>query len=92
MSWLAHWSLGIAPAALRGIMAEGGMRGPLVLGNHSPTATRVVHGHEGTARYRCGREPDHHRCSAFRELSALKVRTAVVIVSGVRCTAKGVTS
>lgn len=32
MSWLAHWSLGIAPAALRGIMAEGGMRGPLASG------------------------------------------------------------
>jgi hypothetical protein len=31
-SWMnqaAHWSLGILPAALRGIMAEGGMRGPL---------------------------------------------------------------
>lgn len=30
--WLneaAHWSLGTLPAALRGIMAEGGMRGPL---------------------------------------------------------------
>jgi hypothetical protein len=32
MSWLAHWSLGIIPAALRGIMAEGGMRGPLASG------------------------------------------------------------
>ena len=32
MSWLAHWGLGIVPAALRGIMAEGGMRGPLASG------------------------------------------------------------
>ena len=29
MSWAAHWGLGTLPAALRGIMAEGGMRGPL---------------------------------------------------------------
>ncbi len=29
MSWMAHWGLGIVPAALRGVMAEGGMRGPL---------------------------------------------------------------
>ncbi len=29
MSWVAHWGLGIVPAALRGVMAEGGMRGPL---------------------------------------------------------------
>jgi hypothetical protein len=29
MSWAAHWSLGVLPAALRGVMAEGGMRGPL---------------------------------------------------------------
>ncbi len=29
MSWVAHWGLGVVPAALRGIMAEGGMRGPL---------------------------------------------------------------
>lgn len=31
-TWLneaAHWALGVVPAALRGIMAEGGMRGPL---------------------------------------------------------------
>jgi hypothetical protein len=35
MSWLAHWSLGIIPAALRGIMAEGGMRGPLASGMFS---------------------------------------------------------
>ena len=31
-TWLneaAHWTLGIIPAALRGIMAEGGLRGPL---------------------------------------------------------------
>ena len=34
-SWMnqaAHWALGIIPAALRGIMAEGGMRGPLSSG------------------------------------------------------------
>jgi hypothetical protein len=29
MNWAAHWGLGSIPAALRGIMAEGGMRGPL---------------------------------------------------------------
>jgi hypothetical protein len=29
MNWAAHWGLGVVPAALRGIMAEGGMRGPL---------------------------------------------------------------
>ncbi len=29
MGWVAHWGLGILPAALRGVMAEGGMRGPL---------------------------------------------------------------
>lgn len=29
LSWVAHWGLGTLPAALRGIMAEGGMRGPL---------------------------------------------------------------
>ena len=29
MNQAAHWALGIVPAALRGIMAEGGMRGPL---------------------------------------------------------------
>jgi hypothetical protein len=29
MNWAAHWGLGTVPAALRGIMAEGGMRGPL---------------------------------------------------------------
>lgn len=29
LSWVAHWGLGILPAALRGVMAEGGMRGPM---------------------------------------------------------------
>lgn len=29
MAWIAHWGLGTLPAALRGVMAEGGMRGPL---------------------------------------------------------------
>jgi hypothetical protein len=29
LAWFAHWGLGILPAALRGVMAEGGMRGPL---------------------------------------------------------------
>ncbi len=29
MAWAAHWGLGVVPAALRGVMAEGGMRGPL---------------------------------------------------------------
>jgi hypothetical protein len=29
LGWLAHWGLGILPGALRGVMAEGGMRGPL---------------------------------------------------------------
>lgn len=29
LSWIAHWGLGTLPAALRGIMAEAGMRGPL---------------------------------------------------------------
>jgi hypothetical protein len=29
MNWAAHWGLGVLPAALRGIMAESGMRGPL---------------------------------------------------------------
>jgi hypothetical protein len=29
LSWVTHWGLGTLPAALRGIMAEAGMRGPL---------------------------------------------------------------
>ena len=29
MNQAAHWALGVVPAALRGIMSEGGMRGPL---------------------------------------------------------------
>lgn len=29
MAQVAHWGLGVMPAALRGVMAEGGMRGPL---------------------------------------------------------------
>ena len=29
MNEAAHWALGVVPAALRGVMAEGGMRGPL---------------------------------------------------------------
>ena len=29
LQWVAHWGVGILPAALRGVMAEGGMRGPL---------------------------------------------------------------
>ena len=29
LGWIAHWSLGVFPAALRGVMAEGGMRGPM---------------------------------------------------------------
>jgi len=28
MSWLAHWGLGIFPAALRGVMAEGACEAP----------------------------------------------------------------
>jgi hypothetical protein len=32
LAWVAHWGLGVLPAALRGIMAEGGMRGPLASG------------------------------------------------------------
>lgn len=32
LSWFAHWGLGIVPAALRGVMAEAGMRGPLASG------------------------------------------------------------
>lgn len=29
LNWVAHWGLGTVPAALRGVMAEGGMRGPM---------------------------------------------------------------
>lgn len=29
LNWIAHWGLGSLPGALRGVMAEGGTRGPL---------------------------------------------------------------